>query len=367
MNFMICKFCKKKEADKKNTHYLTDAIIRRCLNLDGVNERGKGLYYTFDSNSLFIEPKFQQIDAETLIEKLDRKPTEEEIEYAKNNNPCSVDYIFCGECEKKFTEIETEFIQKILPKFRKENLTGKENICISENILCRNFFYLQIFRTAVCDNKLYQLPPDFIEKLRIILFNKEEDTSIPLSIIYLQTMGGQEFYTENFAGSVSGQNPYIIFMNDFVIQHYDSEDNITFDEFCGLNTETDYKTYINIDEKEFVYKVISNKERKELLYNILLKYKAKPNIKQYEEVFKQTFMFLFRRLPSREELISFYKGFLKHMEYNKTPLSEQAMLGFMKSYFLVNFNEPCLNLNTGVFYFLQGLDLNTAVFYYNHR
>lgn len=329
---MICKFCKKKEADKKNTHYLTDAIIRRCLNHNGVNERGKGLYSVIDSDSPFIELNFQQIDGETLVGELGRKPTEEEIENAKNNTPCSVDYVFCSECEKKFTEIETEFIQKILPKFREEDLTGKKDIYVSDNVLCRNFFYLQIFRTAVCDNKLYQLPPDFIEKLRIILFNKEEDTSIPLSITYLQTMGRQEFYTENFAGSVSGQNPYIIFMNDFVIQHYDSEDNITFDEFYGLNTETDYKTYINIDEKEFVYKVISNEERKELLCNILLN-KAKQNIKQHETAFEQIFMLSFRRLPSREELISFYKGFLKHMEYNKTPLSKQAMLGFMKSYF----------------------------------
>lgn len=351
---MICKFCKVKEADKKNTHYLTDAIIRNCLNLNGSNQREKGFYFTIDSRTTFIESKFQRIDEETLIGKLGRKPTEEEIENAKNNTPCSVDYVFCSECEKKFTEIETEFIQKILPKFREDDLTGKEDIHILDNILCRNFFYLQIFRSAVCDAEIYQLSSEFIEKLRTILFNKEMDISIPLSITYLQTTGGPEYYTENFVGPVSGQNPYIIFMNDFVIQHYDSEDNIAFDEFYGLNIETDYKTYINIDEKEFIFKIISNKERKEL-HNNISQYKAKSDIKDFDYKFEQLFLLLFGIYPPQKEVNDFYIAFSKYMRNSKIPLSEQNMLGFIENYFLANFNVFCLNLNTAVFYFLQSV------------
>jgi len=32
---MVCALCLEKEASKINTHYLTDAIIRTCLNLKG--------------------------------------------------------------------------------------------------------------------------------------------------------------------------------------------------------------------------------------------------------------------------------------------------------------------------------------------
>lgn len=329
---MICKFCKVKEADKKNTHYLTDAIIRNCLNLNGSNQREKGFYFTIDSRTPFIEPKFQRIDEETLTGKLGRKPTEEEIENAKNNTPCSVDYVFCSECEKKFTEIETEFIQKILPKFREDNLTGKEDIHISDNILCRNFFYLQIFRSAVCNAEIYQLPSEFIEKLRIILFNKEMDISIPLSITYLQTTGGPEYYTENLVRPVSGQNPYIIFMNDFVIQHYDSEDNIAFDEFYGLN-EHDYKKYINIGENKFRFKVIQNDERANLISNIFLKSQIERNCAQHIVKFIEIFIILFRKLPLQQDFYNYEKAFSKYMRNSKIPLSEQNMLGFIENYF----------------------------------
>ena len=39
----LCKLCSQREADKKNTHYLTDSIIRTCLNKDGSNIREQGL------------------------------------------------------------------------------------------------------------------------------------------------------------------------------------------------------------------------------------------------------------------------------------------------------------------------------------
>ncbi|MBK8657107.1 MAG: hypothetical protein IPN20_25120 [Haliscomenobacter sp.] len=43
LNFKpICALCAKNEANKKNTHYLTDGIIRSCLNEDGSNVREKG-------------------------------------------------------------------------------------------------------------------------------------------------------------------------------------------------------------------------------------------------------------------------------------------------------------------------------------
>ena len=329
---MICKFCKVKEADKKNTHYLTDAIIRSCLNFGGVNEREKGGYFSFDNNSLFTRFKFQRnTNVEDIKKILGEEPTEEEIENAKNNNPCSVDYVFCSECEKKFTEIETEFIQKILPKFREEDLTGKKDIHISDNILCRNFFYLQIFRSAVCDAKIYKLPPEFIEKLRTILLNKEKDTSIPLSVTYLQTTGGAKYYTGNLVGPQSCQNPYIIFMNDFVAQCYDNEDNIAFDEFYGLN-EHDYKEYINIGENKFRFKIIQNNERKELFYNLSVSI-IEPHVKDIFCVFKQLFKQLFGIDPSKKQINDFRKAFLSYIENNKYHLSRQNMLEFIKNYF----------------------------------
>ena len=92
---MTCKLCKQKEADKKNTHYLTDSIIRSCLNEDGVNVREKGYMFEVSNSTPFIDFNFQRETSQnSILEALGREPTEEEIENAKQI-AYSVDYVFC--------------------------------------------------------------------------------------------------------------------------------------------------------------------------------------------------------------------------------------------------------------------------------
>jgi len=57
---MICALCKNREADKKNTHYLTDGIIRSCLNQDGSGDREKGFYFDLSNKSSYVEFNFQR-------------------------------------------------------------------------------------------------------------------------------------------------------------------------------------------------------------------------------------------------------------------------------------------------------------------
>ncbi|HKC67338.1 MAG TPA: hypothetical protein VKG26_03860, partial [Bacteroidia bacterium] len=81
---MKCALCQKNESDKKNTHYLTDSIIRSCLNYDGGNERETGFYYDISSSKLFIDFNFQHDTSVGAIEEeLGRSATDEEIEKAK--------------------------------------------------------------------------------------------------------------------------------------------------------------------------------------------------------------------------------------------------------------------------------------------
>lgn len=48
----ICKFCEHNEATKKNTHYLTDGIIRSCLNIGGTNSREKGMMFDISNKKI---------------------------------------------------------------------------------------------------------------------------------------------------------------------------------------------------------------------------------------------------------------------------------------------------------------------------
>jgi nitrogen regulatory protein PII-like uncharacterized protein len=297
---MTCALCQVREANKKNTHYLTDGIIRSCLNQDGSGEREKGFYFDLSNNSAFVEFNFQrETSISKLEESLGRKPTDEEIENAKEI-PFSVDYVFCSICENLFTSIESNFIENILPKFRESDLNDNEEIEVAEFKEFRLFFYLQLWRTHICEQTL-KLPEQIAENLRQIILTyetveNEEIYKFPLSIIYLQTLGGLKEYTTNFVGFTNDKNPYLILMNDFIIQFFESNEQIRFFDFHGLNTDN-YKEFVNQNEEEFKVKIIQNEARKQLLNDIIKGEKVKQTLKFYTDSFNKLWFMMFGGNP----------------------------------------------------------------------
>ncbi|MEP7128661.1 MAG: hypothetical protein ABI729_07330, partial [Chitinophagales bacterium] len=311
---MICTLCQKSEANKKNTHYLTDGIIRNCLNLDGHNGRERGFYFDLSNSKTFVEFNFQRATSiEKLESSLGRPITDEEIEKAKAT-PYSVDYVFCTECEDIFTAIEDRFISEILPKFRSANLSDIEKVEITDLKVSRLFFYLQIWRTSICSS-LFRIPEAIKEDIRqmILHFDKIEEnnlTGYPIAVTYLETLGEEAEYTTNFVGLTDDENPYIIIMNDFVIQFYESKESIIFLEFFGLNSESNFKEFINLHEKKFIVRVIDNSARKKFLYNFA-KNLADQKIESYNRGFTEAWTKCVGSAPSskiKEEYLKAITG-----------------------------------------------------------
>ena len=305
---MICALCKEKEANKTNTHFLTDGIIRNCLNQDGSAEREKGFYFNLSNENPFVEFNFQR---DTSIEKieqtLEREATENEIEKAKKN-PFSVDNVFCSVCESNFEKIESKFITELLPKFRETDLSKTNEINIENVILIRLFFYLQIWRTAICDTT-FKLSEKVIESLRQIILNYEsiEKTTItqfPLSITYLETRGDKKEYTSNYVCYTNDSNPNIIFMNDFVIQFYENLNEFAFFDFYGLNAENSYVYFCNVDKNqfEFAVNVFHNAKRKQFLKDFITANKIEQTIDLYIAGFVNLWLGVFGTNPTPQTI-----------------------------------------------------------------
>ena len=115
---MTCALCRQREADKKNTHFLTDSIIRTCLNENGENVREKGFYFDVSNDSPFVEFNFQRrTTLEKLKTALGRDPNDGEIKKAKQI-PFSVDFVFCSECENKANgEAHGRFRRSVLSRY----------------------------------------------------------------------------------------------------------------------------------------------------------------------------------------------------------------------------------------------------------
>lgn len=304
---MICKLCLLEKKAKSNTHYLSDFIIKTALNEDGVSTRGKGLYWGIDSRKLNVDFKFQQEASSLTLENLlGRKTTEKENINAVKNIDFTVSDKFCKECEDKFSKIETEFVNKVVSKFRNSNLQNITEKVLNENEsrITRLFFLMQFWRTSVCINS-FKLSAELSEKLRIKILSIDNTglESIPLSVNFLETLKddndtdtGNKFKTHNLVSIIERENPCAIIMNDFVIQLYEDL-QFPFYNFYGINNKADFVNYLNHNKTIFRVKILSNTKRKSVLEGYFT-LAAKAFVKNHAWFFLDIFTRQFRRLPT---------------------------------------------------------------------
>jgi len=309
----MCPLCKIRDADKKNTHYLTDKIIRSCLNMDGSNGREKGFYFDVTTTDS-IEFNFQRnTNIEELEKELKRPLTDDEITKAKQN-PYSVDYVFCTKCEAIFSDIEDEFIAKILPQIKSPSDIKDNCLSVSDPKLARLFFYIQVWRSGIC---VPQFTPSSstMEDLRTIILNyqsgSEIDTIFPMNVTALETLGGDYEYTKNFVGLLTFKNPYIILMNDLIIQFYENEKEISFEKYSTLNDPVTYKNYINTSSEEFKIRTLTNADRKRFLQVIRLK-QAENFIEELVEKFSKFWTVAVGSKPSHALIFEYIEALTKN-------------------------------------------------------
>lgn len=308
---MICKLCGLEKNPKTNTHYLSDFIIKSALNENGVIKRGKGFYWGIDTSKLSVVFKFQQQASPIILENLlGRQTTEEENKDAEENIEFTVSDKFCKECEDIFTAIETTFSENILPKFRNANLQNTSEIILNakESRITRLFFLLQFWRTSICDSA-FNISENLTETLRKKILNSDDRglEEIPLSITYLETLKdeddtdtGTKYKTQNVVAPLERTDPFVIILNDFVIQLY--EDLLfPFYRFYGYNEIATYIDYLNLDRSDIKVKVLSNRRRKEIS-SVYFTIAAKSFMRNQAWFFLNKFSQIYNRLPTNSQI-----------------------------------------------------------------
>ena len=100
--------------------------------------------------------------------------------------------------------------------------------------------------------KLNQQTADDFQKL-IHSYNNVDESLLklyPMSVSYIVSSKPKD-HNKHFVGLASWKNPYVIFMNDYIVQLYDSESEICFNPLYGLNNPNTYLDFINCKEDSF--------------------------------------------------------------------------------------------------------------------
>lgn len=306
---MICALCNTKEANKKNTHYLTDSIIRTCLNEDGSNVREKGFYFKMSSKTPYVNFNFQRgTSIQNLEETLGRQPTEDEIEKAKKI-PYSVDFVFCNECEDVFTSIETPFIERILPTLREQDHEQTNELELEDVKVIKMFFYLQIWRTSTSVES-FKVNNEAMEDLRISILNYDQLTTedipvFPIHITYLNVIGEQINYTSNIICTIIEQNSNIIIMNDFVLQFFENTELVNKIDFHGLYDYGNYLELVNTNNSIFKFKIFNNEDRLAFILTLQRIEKVQKSIATLQKLFSELWFSIFSSVPTPQIIDSY--------------------------------------------------------------
>lgn len=108
-----CMLCKKNPADKPGSHMVPHLLIARTFSYDGSKDREKVVVDVANLSEGYREKYFgHHVYDDTVNELIGRSLTDEEIEEENQKvNVLTRDYVFCEECERRFSTIESYYAE----------------------------------------------------------------------------------------------------------------------------------------------------------------------------------------------------------------------------------------------------------------
>jgi hypothetical protein len=134
-------------------------------------------------------------------------------------------------------------------------------------------------------------------------------------------------------GCTSDKNPYLIFMNDFVIQFYDSEEEVRYLDYHGINDKETYLDYINLNEDNFKVKILDDKFRRHISFEIMQESKVQPLLKTLENGFNHFYKIRYGKSPNQEEINAYKNHIINDCNQEILKYSLQTLVEKTMSYF----------------------------------
>lgn len=321
----LCKLCGLKEATQTNSHIITLALIKEALNHSNIKERDYDVTFMLSNTDIPKSYFGRNVSPEHIEEVLGRSLAEKEI--SENKNPFTEDFIFCPDCEKKISLLETEFINRVYSKLNSlkniEKLPAdkKQNRLYSLNLFETKvtylFCYSIFFRTSIASENGHKLDQKIKEHLRKTLDSclslkvekltnrimelKKSDLKFPVILCFLE-----DFETSDKTGNLiflnKSKQPHFIWANDVALFLFEKDSHISSSvEFLfGFSQALIYKEYFTTERKKMNICVLTNKKREKIIDGTL-KFMAKENMKFFKLLFNDMCKKLFRRRGTVDE------------------------------------------------------------------
>ncbi|HMU47540.1 MAG TPA: hypothetical protein PKC72_14295 [Chitinophagaceae bacterium] len=268
-----CKLCNNAVANKTNSHILPHFLIKTAINKDGSKQRDYELTFSFSENE-FVDTYFgRSITLDTIEEYKGRELNEDEL---KKENPFSIDYLFCGDCEDKISQLEDYYSKNIYQKLlansviKRKKDSKKNDIIIFDKIYVEVIFlfaYSIFFRSSISsyhgfnlknlERKLRKVLNKFLgqnieETIKNIEDKKAEFQYFPIINTFFKMPDGED-PTKNFVTILHSDKPFFVYLNQITFQMFVEKKHVgkSKQPFFGINDMIAPKEAVNSDGKSF--------------------------------------------------------------------------------------------------------------------
>ncbi len=173
---MKCKLCKTNDLDNVGSHILTESIIRTALNQEGYTKReDKEIIFEISLDKVGLDYFGSAVQPEVIEDIIGKSISEELI--TANDNSLIDRALLCRECEKYFSFIESDFVEKvysnIVRKAQNELLKDSCNFIEYNGLraLSLVFVLINIWRVSATTNEEWKLTEGEEENIRSYLHN----------------------------------------------------------------------------------------------------------------------------------------------------------------------------------------------------
>lgn len=319
----LCKLCLCKPATKTGSHILPFSLIREAINYEGSPKRDKEVSFGFSSRTAPVVYTGRSVLPEQMQEAIGDLPHIK----SRENNPTTEDYIFCPDCEGRFSAVEGYYSSKIItPLAAEKTLFTKKDRTFSAlgvNVdLIRLYVYGLFWRCSIST-----IHPDF--KLKIgeqesfrsfldTFMNSDVDEAARklssyqggLAVLPLTVMFSEEL-EDPTATVIHCQpyydKPYLIMANRYAFLLYMKESHTRsipaslygLDAFYGLSG------VINTHRDQLIFTKLWRNEWQRVIHNIIGSV-VHDFVNKIVVSFNKAYRILFRRSPTTFQIQGLY-------------------------------------------------------------
>ena len=210
-----CLLCQHNEANKTGSHIIPSFLMKR-INGGGERDHEVGFEIKEGLANVYFGREIYEEERKAITDNEDKFYSRENLDVR--------DHVFCKDCERYFSTLESQYAQSLPLNYAEDKLTRNTKVSPSESLL---FWCSVVWRVSVTEHLGSRLKPSLEERLRVALEAKSvEGLNIKYALFRCKDYSKISGHNTLAYMDVMG-NDVVLFVDEYLlIMLFDVEDGV---------------------------------------------------------------------------------------------------------------------------------------------